>query len=110
MFHDGSSWTTRVLLGGGGGYCCLPEEPNTYKSLREKTTPYEKWYGWKPDLSHLRVFGCMAYAYIPDSNRKGKLSKNAEKLCFIRYSLQTKGYRLIDENTSKGHYTLGRHL
>ena len=80
------------------------------RSLREKTTPYEKWYGWKPDLSHLRVFGCMAYAYIPDSNRKGKLSKNAEKLCFIRYSLQTKGYRLIDENTSKGHYTLGRHL
>ena len=28
--------------------------------------------------------------YIPDSNRKGKLSKKAEKLCFIGYSLQTK--------------------
>ena len=60
------------------------------RSLREKTTPYEKWYGRKPDLSHLRVFGCMAYAYIPDSNRKGKLSKKAEKLRFIGYSLQTK--------------------
>ena len=71
------------------------------RSLREKTTPYEKWYGRKPDLSHLRVFGCMAYAYIPDSNRKGKLSKKAEKLRFIGCSLQRKGYRLIDENTSK---------
>lgn len=43
----------------------------------------------------------MDYAYITDANRKGKLSKKAEKLRFIGYSLQTKGYRLIDENTSK---------
>ena len=71
------------------------------RSMRKKTTPYEKWYGRKPDLSHLRVFDFMAYAYIPDSNRKGKLSKKAEKLCFIGHSLQTKEYRLIDENTSK---------
>jgi len=49
------------------------------RSLK-KTTPYEKWYGRKPDLSHIRVFGCMCYAYIPDTNKKGKLSKKAEKL------------------------------
>ena len=55
----------------------------TTRALKEKTTPYEKWYGRKPDLSHLRVFGCMAYAYIPDANRKGKLGKKAEKLRFI---------------------------
>ena len=58
------------------------------RSLREKTTHYDKWYGRKPVLRYLRVFGYMAYAYIPDSNRKGKLSKKAEKLRFI--SLQTK--------------------
>ena len=70
------------------------------RSLK-KITPYERWYGRKPDLSHIKVFGCMCYAYIPDTNRKGKLSKKAEKLCFIGYSLKTKGYRLIDEGTSK---------
>ena len=70
------------------------------RSLK-KTTPYEKWYGKRPDLSHIRVFGCMRYAYISDTNRKGKLSKRAEKLRFIGYSLQTKGYRLLDERTSK---------
>ena len=43
----------------------------------------------------------MCYAYIPEVNKKGKLSNKAEKLCFIGYSLQTKGYRLIDESTSK---------
>jgi len=71
------------------------------RSLKGKTTPYEKWYGNKPVLSHLRVFGCVAYAYIPDANRKGKLSKKAEKLHFIGYSLQTKGYRLIDQKNLK---------
>ena len=70
------------------------------KSLKS-TTPYEKWFERKPDLSHIRVFGCMCYAYIPEVNKKGKLSNKAEKLRFIGYSLQTKGYRLIDESTSK---------
>ena len=47
------------------------------------------------------MFGCIAYAYVPDAFRKGKLSKKAEKLHLIGYNLQTKGYYLIDENTSK---------
>ena len=25
-------------------------------------TPYEQWYGRKPDVSDLKVFGCMAHA------------------------------------------------
>ena len=29
------------------------------RSLKENMTPYEKWYDWKPNLAHLRVFGCM---------------------------------------------------
>ena len=52
-------------------------------------------------VSHTRVFGCMCYVYIPEVSKKGKLSSKAEKLHFIGYSLQTKGYRLIDESTSK---------
>ena len=43
----------------------------------------------------------MCYAYIPEVNKKGKLSNKAEKLHFIGYSLQTKGYHLIDESASK---------
>ena len=57
------------------------------RALKEKKTPYEKWCERKPDLSHLRVFGCMAYAYIPDANRKGKLSKKAEKLRWRKKSI-----------------------
>ena len=25
-------------------------------------TPYEVWHGRKPSVSHLRIFGCVAYA------------------------------------------------
>ena len=74
---------------------CLPTT-----ALNKKMTPYERWYGRKPDLSHLKVFGCIAYAHIPDVKRT-KLDKKAEKLRFVGYSTQSKGYRLLDENTSK---------
>ena len=43
------------------------------RSLKS-TTPYEKWYERKPNLSHVRMFSCMCYAYIPEVNKKGKLS------------------------------------
>src|SRR5579871_6825328 len=29
-------------------------------------TPYKVWFGKKPSLYNLRIFGCIAYAYIPD--------------------------------------------
>ena len=28
-------------------------------------TPYEAWTGSKPNVSHLRIFGCDAYAHVP---------------------------------------------
>jgi len=35
-------------------------------AIREDKTPYERWYGRKPDVSHLKVFGCMTYPHIPE--------------------------------------------
>ena len=53
-------------------------------------TPYEAWHGSKPDVSHLKVFGCIAYAHINLENRQ-KLDDKSEKCIFIGYSEQTKG-------------------
>lgn len=72
----------------------------TTSAFKEDTMPYETWYGRKPDISHLKVFGCVAYAHIPDSER-GKLDKKAEKLRFVGYCKNSKGYRLFDEETQK---------
>lgn len=58
-------------------------------------TPEELWYGVKVDLSHLRVFGCMAYCLIPDETRK-KLDAKSKRCIFVGYCPNTKGYRLVD--------------
>jgi hypothetical protein len=52
----------------------------------------EKFTGKKPNVSHFRVFGCIAYVHVPDEKRL-KLDPKAEKCIFIGYSLEQKGYR-----------------
>lgn len=56
-------------------------------------TPEEKWSGKKVDVSHLRIFGCLAYALV--HNRK-KLDAKSKQYIFVGYCEDTKGYRLID--------------
>ncbi|XP_074369127.1 uncharacterized protein LOC141709876 [Apium graveolens] len=39
------------------------------KSVRNKT-PNKAWSGSKPSVGHFRIFGCIAYAHVPDRKRK----------------------------------------
>lgn len=57
-------------------------------------TPEELWTKKKVDMSHLRVFGCIAYAHIPKSFRK-KLDSKSEQMIMIGYCESTKSYRLV---------------
>ena len=65
-------------------------------------TPEQRFTGIKPDLSHLKVFGCIAYVHIPDELRT-KLDPKAEKCVFIGYSLEQKGYRCYNPSTRNLH-------
>ena len=58
-------------------------------------TPFEAWTGKKPSVSHLRVFGCKAFAHVPKDER-GKLDSKAKKCILVGYGEETKGYRLYD--------------
>ena len=58
-------------------------------------TPYEAWYGYKPKVKHLRVFGCDAYMHIPKDERS-KFESKATKCLLLGYGKRTKGYRLFD--------------
>uniref|UniRef100_A0A803LBQ0 Reverse transcriptase Ty1/copia-type domain-containing protein n=1 Tax=Chenopodium quinoa TaxID=63459 RepID=A0A803LBQ0_CHEQI len=71
------------------------------KSLKN-VTPQEAWSGWKPSVSHLRVFGSVAYAQVPKQLRS-KLDDRSEKLLFIGYdeNEKSKGYKLFNPNTNK---------
>lgn len=56
-------------------------------------TPYEMWTGCKPDLSHLKIFGLIAYAHIDKQFRK-KLDNETKKTIFVGYQSNSKNYRL----------------
>ena len=58
-------------------------------------TPFEAWNGHKPLVSHLRVFGCDAYALNPKQLRT-KLDPRSKKYVSIGYCRGSKGYRLWD--------------
>ncbi|MCO5551726.1 hypothetical protein L7F22_005230 [Adiantum nelumboides] len=62
-------------------------------------TPYEAWYDRKRSVSYFRVFGCLAYAHIPQQLR-GKLDDKAVKCIFVGYSSGSKGYRLYNPATN----------
>jgi transposase InsO family protein len=59
-------------------------------SAIEFKTPEEKWSNKPPDLQHLRVFGCTAFAH----QNQGKLESRSIKCVFLGYPQGTKGYRL----------------
>ena len=47
--------------------------------------PKPSWSGMYCNISHLRVFGCVAYAHVPKELR-GKLDDKSEKYIFTGYS------------------------
>jgi len=65
-----------------------------------KATPYERAFGLKPDLSNLRVVGCVAYALILKKKRTSKLANRAQLLTFVGYSNTQKAWRLYDPRSN----------
>jgi hypothetical protein len=66
----------------------------------QAVTPEEAWSGHKPSVTHLRVFGCVAYAKILDA-RRTKLDDKSKKCIFIEYGDRRMGYKLYNPITKK---------
>ena len=56
------------------------------------------WTGRKPLISHIRVWGCLAYVKRLDLD---KLGPRSDRCLFIRYSKETKGYFFYLEDEHK---------
>ncbi|KAJ8717783.1 hypothetical protein PYW07_005713 [Mythimna separata] len=65
-----------------------------------EVTPYEKWHGKKPNISHLKIFGSKAMVHVPKQNRV-KWDRKSRELVFIGYCENTKGYRFFDPVSKK---------
>jgi len=63
-------------------------------------TPYELWYGFKPSIDHLKVFGSICYVLKPEVRRR-KLDQKADIRIFIGYNTTSKAYKIYDLNFNK---------
>ena len=68
--------------------------------ILENKTPFEAFYGYKPEVNHLRIFGSKAFAHIPKEDRR-KLDAKAIKCIFIGYCTEYKAYKMFDPNNHK---------
>ena len=51
--------------------------------------------GGIPDMSHLKVFGCAAYVFLPSEIRKDKLSPKSELITYLGIEQGLKAHRFM---------------
>ena len=71
---------------------------NKAPSKSVETTPYELWFGKKPKLSFLKVWGCDAYV---QKLQPDKLEPISEKCVFIGYTKETVGYTFYHRSKAR---------
>ena len=72
-------------------------------ALQDKTA-YEAWNGNRPNVSHLRIFGCDAYDHVPKDERC-KFDSKTRRSIFLGYGQGVKGYRLYDKAQKRIFYS-----
>ena len=75
-------------------------------SVTPDKPPFELWTGVAPDLSKLRVFGCLVYAFVPEPKRS-KLSPKATKAMMVGFD-DSGHYKLYD--VEKGSFFYSSHV
>ena len=70
-----------------------------HKSVKGKT-PYEAWFGHKPNVSNFRIFGTRACTRIPSEKRKA-LQPQSKECIMVGYGEETKVYKLFETSTCK---------
>lgn len=73
---------------------------NRTVSSTSNVTPFELWHGKKPDISHLKVFGCPAFAHVPDEKRR-KLDSKATIGMMAGYCELSNAYKIWEPMEKK---------
>jgi Integrase core domain/GAG-pre-integrase domain len=87
-------WTEAVTT------ACYVKNRVTSARLPSNTTPYEIWFGTRPNVSHMRVFGAKCWYVIPKAQRN-KLDDRSCEGMMLGYSMSQKGYKIWDESLNR---------
>ena len=69
------------------------------KAIGDKT-PFEGWYGRKPNLGYLKVFGCTTHVRIAGSHLK-KLDDRSKPMVYLGVDEGCKAHRMLDVANNK---------
>lgn len=64
-----------------------------------KLIPYELFKGRKPNITHLKVFGCKCFSLNNGKSNLGKFDSKASEGIFLGYSLTNKAYKFFNKHT-----------
>jgi hypothetical protein len=73
-------------------HCSLSAEQESSQAVGSMT-PKEAFSGKKPEVGHLRIFGCITFSYVP-SEKRTKLEPTTERGIFVGYSETSKAFRI----------------
>ena len=68
------------------------------RSLLSKT-PYELYKGRKPNVSHVRSFGCKCFILNNEKYPIGKIDAKSDEAIFIGYALNAKAYKVFNKTS-----------
>ncbi len=73
---------------------------NRLPTSATNASPYKTWHGRDPDLMHLRVWGCIGYAQVPEGQRT-KLDAKAEPCRLLGFDPGVKAYKVLLLNSNR---------
>jgi len=71
----------------------------TFRKNKNKT-PFELFFGMKPNINYLRIFECVAYYHVPKQKRD-KMSLSGKIGIMVGYARERCGYRIYVPKTGK---------
>ena len=80
---------------------CAVYVQNRSTPSASKVTPFELWFKRKPDISHLKVFGCLVFVHVPDEKRRKLDSKAVEAMMVGYVEGSTSCYQIWDPTKRK---------
>jgi hypothetical protein len=63
------------------------------RAILKDKTPEEVFLGIKPEVGHIRIFGCPVYIHVPKEKRT-KMEPSGKKGIFVGYNENSKDYRI----------------
>jgi hypothetical protein len=70
-----------------------------YNSAIKTSTPYERWYGRKPDVSHLREFGAPVWILLQGQKIQPKMEAKSKRRALVGYDDGSRSVKYYNAET-----------